>query len=141
MAQREQGFVYKVSPKQDKDVKKLLTARVKSSCQEASGGDSASSVFSSSFQYFYPYRGQIDGFETIDVLRPEGQLLEYNMGSAHAEANARSCDAASANADTSDLFKTACSIAQGEAPAGVSVTLGCFREKAAGNQFELVFQK
>lgn len=140
-AHKESGFIYKGIPSDNAERRVLVTTRNESSCDKLSEDVKSQNIFSSQFQLFYPYVGQIDGIETVNVLRPSNQVLEYNMGSSHPGLLASSCQAVLADSAASPLASTACRLAKGEKAENLNVSLGCFTEKQADAQTQLIFNK
>lgn len=140
-AQRESGFIYKGIPSDNAERRVLISTRTESSCDKLEASVQKQNVFSGQYQLFYPYAGQIDGIETVNLLRPSNQVLEYNMGSAHPSILASSCQDLLKDSGASALASTACRLARGDKAADLNVSLGCFAEKQSGNQTSLTFNK
>ncbi len=138
-AHKESGFIYKGIPNENTSNRVLLTTRSESSCDPLAETVKTNNVFTSPIQLFYPYVGEIDGIETINVLRPSNQVLEYNMGSGHPGILASSCKELVDNGTEDSLARTACRIAQGEP--GLNVTVGCFAEESTAGKTKLIFNK
>jgi predicted nucleic acid-binding Zn-ribbon protein len=134
-AQVENGSIYQSIPNNNNTAIQLVSARETSSC----GDDENKSLFASKFQLFYPYRGHIDGIETIDLMRANNEMLRYNMASSTNDFLGTSCTDIVKDGMATELSVLACRLALGQ-ETGVTVTMGCFKEVVNSDKTELSFQ-
>jgi predicted nucleic acid-binding Zn-ribbon protein len=134
-AQVENGSIYQSVPNNNNAAIQLVSARESSSC----GDNENKSLFASKFQLFYPYRGHIDGIETIDLMRANNEMLRYNMASSTNDFLGTSCTEIVNDGIATELSVLACRLALGQ-ETDATVTKGCFKEVMNNGKTELSFQ-
>jgi predicted nucleic acid-binding Zn-ribbon protein len=135
----EQGSIYQSAADESPEAVQLVTSREKSSC-EGLDVEQKKNVFSSAYQLLHPYRGDIDGIETVDLFRGDSSsMLRYHMASATFDFRGSNCSSVIAGGLASDLSVLICKLALG-LDTGVTLEKGCFTEQK-GEHTTLMFNK
>ncbi|MBM4252594.1 MAG: hypothetical protein FJ146_11535 [Deltaproteobacteria bacterium] len=125
-AQVERGSLYRGFGYGSERV--LISGRDSSTCDKASSDTRASAILGDSrYVMVNPFRGEMDGIETIDLPANE-KVLRLHMGSALV--GAPTCAEAARGANGGDLVAVACAVALDKPVDGLSVTKGCFSKKS-----------
>jgi hypothetical protein len=125
-SQVEKGFLYRGFGYGNERI--LVTAKESSTCDSASSDIKGAAVLGdSSYVMVSPFRGEMDGIETIDIPANE-KNLRLHMGSA--VVGAPTCADAARGANASDLISVACAVAVDQAVPGLAVSKGCFSRKS-----------
>ncbi|MFW7379721.1 MAG: hypothetical protein ACOH5I_12990 [Oligoflexus sp.] len=124
----ETGRIFKVIPDDNPNQRSLLTARIDTSCNSANREAIDNNVFSRRYQFIYPYSGSIDGIETMGILRPTNQRVEYTMGSSVVTVRSSSCEQLLNRSETPSLARVACQYINQEPAESAQIQLGCFSE-------------
>lgn len=124
----ETGRVFKIIPNNNPQQRSLLTARYESTCGKASSEVAEKNVFGRQFQFIYPYSGMIDGIESIGILRPSNQSLEYTMGSSVTSIRASSCEQLLDRAQASGIAFAACQYINNQENFIATIEPGCMLE-------------
>ena len=125
-AQVEKGFLYRALGSSTERV--LVVGKESSSCDKASNDIKAAAILGDSkYETINPYRGEMDGIETID-FPANYKNLRLHMGSA--VVGAPNCGQAAKIGAPDDLVAIACAVAVDKTPDNLSVTKGCFSKKS-----------
>ena len=137
---REAGYLYRLISQSNDSERALMSSRAKGSCDGRPEAFLEKSVFGASkYQLLSPFRGSIDGIETIDLPRGSRGVLRLNMGSS--VVGAVSCARAVEMRDASDMTTLACKVLLGQTLAGVGLAEGCFTEEPEGSATSLIFHQ
>jgi hypothetical protein len=135
---RETGFFYRAQSGSNADERKLIAGRDRGMCDNRSETDAKTSVFGEAqYQIVESYRGEVDGIETIDLLRSGGEILRLHTGSSVLRAS--SCAEMRGAVADGDIAQTACKVVLGENMPGMARIDGCFTEQKDGNAVVLKF--
>lgn len=135
---REEGHLFRLISDRNDDERALVTGRAKGSCDGKPAEMLKASVLGENeYQVLNPFRGSIDGIETIDLPRGDQGGLRLHMGSA--VVGAPSCARAVEMGVSEDLVTMACQVLLGRSPVGVQTAEGCFTEKKEGDATSLIF--
>jgi hypothetical protein len=134
-AQVEHGQVYKLFGNGNERI--FVGGRNTSTCDKQSNDMKNKNVFGGSpFQVWSPFRGEVDGIETIDIPSDDG-ALRLHMGSALI--GAATCAQALNNDDKTELVTLACKVLSGAEIEGKKVIKGCFAKKSSWGRVSTYF--
>lgn len=136
---RETGHLVRAQSIQNSGVRKLIAARDQGMCDNRSGDIAKASVFGQwKLQVLEPYLGDVDGIETLDILRSSGETLRLHTGSGVIGVS--SCADAQEIQDGTNVAVDACKILLGARVIDNDQRAeGCFTEKKEGDKTSLVF--
>lgn len=136
---RETGHLVRALSIQNSGDRKLIAARDQGMCDNRSGDIAKASVFGQwKYQVLEPYLGDVDGIETVDILRSSGGTLRLHTGSGVIGVS--SCAEAQEIRDVTNVAVDACKILMGaRGMESDQRTEGCFTEKKEGDKTSLVF--
>jgi hypothetical protein len=136
---RETGHLVRAQSIQNPRDRKLIAARDQGMCDNRSGDIAKASVFGQwKYQVLEPYLGDVDGIETLDILRSSGDTLRLHTSSGVIGVS--SCAEAQEIQDLNSVAVDACKILMGaKGMESYQRTEGCFTEKKEGDNTSLVF--
>lgn len=136
---RETGYLVRAQSIQNPGERKLIAARDLGMCDNRSGDIAKASVFGQwKYQVLEPYLGDVDGIETMDILRSSGDALRLHTSSGAIGIS--SCAEAQEIRDLTRDTVNACKILVGaRGMEWFQRTEGCFTEKKEGDKTSLVF--
>jgi hypothetical protein len=138
--QREAGYLFRLISQGNDSERALMSSRTTGSCDGRSEALLEKSVFGASrYQLLSPFRGSIDGIETMDLPRGSRGALRLTMGSS--VVGAVSCARAVEMRDASDMTTMACKVLLGQTLAGARLAEGCFTEEPEGSATSLNFHQ
>ena len=134
-AQVEQGQVYKLFGSNSE--RELVGGRTISTCDNQSNDMKSKNVFGGApLQMWAPFRGDMDGIETMDIPS-QGGTFRLHMGSALISAT--NCAQAINLGDKTDLITLACMVLSGSEIEGKKVSKGCFAKKSSWGRANTLF--
>ena len=146
-AQVENGFLYRVISATGERL--LVAARSSGSCDQLAADVKSRSIFGEVLaQAWSPFRGDIDGIESIDIPQHRSTdpndatkaALRLTMGSV-LESGGSTCARVIQRANDGAILKIGCMVLLGKDIAGKSVNTGCFAATAAGLDTPMTFEK